>query len=146
VDDEEATVANPATTRLTIKVVFMTWALMTLTPIGADWLTSVGVGEWTAVWVVATVPLALLLIGTLYWLRTGKRSSWPRFLPYWVIGPAVVLGLCGLVTGAASRGHVFVLVFVAIPAAIAVVVLALGARRADGRPLHPDSELEDPLR
>jgi hypothetical protein len=150
-DHEGETVANPATTRRTIQVLSMTWLLMTLTPIGADWLTSVGVGEWPAVWVVVTVPVAVLLIGTLYSLRTGKRASWARFLPYWVGGPGFVLGLCGLVTGAASRGHVFVLVFMAIPAAIVLLVLTLEARRADAR-LHPDvaakpdSGLEDPLR
>ena len=150
-DDEGATVANPATIRLTIKVVFMTLALMALTPIGADWLTSVGVGEWTAVWVVVTVPFAVLLIGTLYWLRTGKRSPWARFLPYWVSGPGIVLGLCGLVTGAASRGHVFVLVFMAVPAATVLLGLTREVRRADARrhsdvAAKPDSGLEDPLR
>jgi hypothetical protein len=38
-------VANPATTRQTMLTVSFLWSLMALSPIGADWLTSVGVGE-----------------------------------------------------------------------------------------------------
>lgn len=126
--------ANPATTRLTIQVLFMAWAGTNLGLIGADWLTSVGVGEWTAVWVVAAAPFAVVLISFPYWRRTGLRSSWRLHLPLWMSGPAVVLGVSGLVTGAASRGHVFVLIFTAVPTAIVLAVLALGLRRAADRP------------
>ena len=141
-DREGETVAHPATTRLTTQVGFMTWALIALTPIGADWLTSVGVGEWTAVWVVATVPFAVMLISCPYWLRTGRRSSSRRLLLVWASAPGAVLGLIGLVTGAASRGHVFVLIFMAIPAAIVLLILALETRRADDRPLQPNVAAE----
>ncbi|GLY34130.1 hypothetical protein Amsp01_001540 [Amycolatopsis sp. NBRC 101858] len=120
------------TNRQTILTVFLIWSLMALSPIGADWLTSIGVGEWTAVWVVAAAPFVVALIGLPYWRRTGKRTATRQLLLVWVGAPGIVLGLTGLITGSASRGHVFVLVFLAIPAAIALVVIALGGRRADG--------------
>lgn len=122
----------PAKTRQWILTVFLIWSLMTLSPIGADWLTSIGVGEWTAVWVVAAAPLAVALIGFLYWRRTGGRSATRQRLLVWVGAPGIVLGLIGLVTGSASRGHVFVLLFLAVFAAIALAVIALSGRRADG--------------
>ncbi len=126
---------DPAKTRMTIQVVFMAWASSNLGMIGADWLTSVGVGEWTAVWAVAAAPFAVLLIGFPYRRRTGLRSSWRQFLPLWMSGPAVVLGVSGLVTGAASRGHVFVLIFTGVPIAIFLVILTVGLRRAVDRPV-----------
>jgi hypothetical protein len=91
---------------------------------------------------VAAAPFVLLPVGLLYWLRTGKRSSTRQLLLLWASAPGIILGLSGLVTGTASRGHVFVLVFTAIPAAIVLLALAPGLRRANERPLPPDVPAE----
>ncbi|MFG1642562.1 hypothetical protein ACGFMK_19910 [Amycolatopsis sp. NPDC049252] len=125
--------------RAVIVSVLMSWALSALGPIGADWLATAGLGEWPAVWVVATVPFAVLLAGGLCWLFTGRgRPAWLRFLPLWMCLPTSALGLTGLVTGAASRGHLFVSIFVSVPAAMAFLLLIVRLRNAGNQSRHPN--------
>ncbi|MEA5364558.1 hypothetical protein VA596_33860 [Amycolatopsis sp., V23-08] len=125
--------------RAVIAAVLTMWALGALGPIGADWLTTAGLGEWAAVWVVATVPLAVLLAGALRWLFTGRgRPGWLRFLPLWMSLPTAALGLTGLVTGSASRGHLFVSIFLSVPAAVAFLLLIVRLRTAGNQSRHPN--------
>jgi hypothetical protein len=135
----EGPMRTVAEIRAVILSVLVTWALMALAPIGADWLATAGLGEWPAVWVVATVPVAVLLAGGLCWLLTGRgRPAWLRFLPIWLGLPPGALGLTGLVTGSASRGHLFVLIFVSVPAVLALLLLLVRLRNAGNRSRHPN--------
>ncbi|MGK3209000.1 hypothetical protein [Amycolatopsis sp. MEPSY49] len=111
--------------RLTVMVSLAVWAGCALGPIGADWLTTLGVGEWPAVVLVAGLGLLGLAGGVLYWWRTGKRPAGREVPLLGATAPAAVLGLSGLVTGSASRGHTFVLVFMAVPLAIFLLVAAV---------------------
>lgn len=52
--------------------------------------------------------------------------------------PSLAIGLTGLVTGTASRGHLFVLIFLTVPALIILLVVAIELRNAGNRTRHPD--------
>ncbi|MDT7803642.1 MAG: hypothetical protein QOI78_7075 [Actinomycetota bacterium] len=52
--------------------------------------------------------------------------------------PTSALGLTGLVTGSASRGHLFVSIFVSVPAAMAFLLLIVRLRNAGNRSRHPN--------
>jgi hypothetical protein len=111
--------------RLTVMVALAVWASYALGAIGADWLTALGVGEWTAVVLVVALDLLGLAGGFLYWWRAGKRPARREVPLLGTATPATVLGLSGLVTGSASRGHTFVLVFTAVPLLIFLLVAAV---------------------
>lgn len=116
--------------RLVVLVALATWAGGALSPIGADWLTSLGVGEWTAVVLVVALDLLGLAGGLLYWWRTGKGRA---RLAVPLLGgavPATVLGVSGLVTGSATPGHQFVLVFMTVPLLIFLAFAAVQWRTA----------------
>ncbi|MFJ7218551.1 hypothetical protein [Amycolatopsis sp. NPDC098790] len=111
--------------RLVVLVSFAVWAGCALGPIGADWLSTLGLGEWPAVVLVTGLTLLGLAGGFLYWWRTGKRPARLAVPLLGLAAPSTVLGLGGLVTGSASRGHTFVLVFTAVPLVIFLLVAAM---------------------
>lgn len=116
--------------RLVALVALATWAGGALSPIAADWLTTLGVGEWTAVVLVVALDLLGLAGGLLYWWRTGKGQA-RREVPLLALAaPATVLGLSGLVTGSATPGHRFVLVFMTVPLLIFLAFAAARRRTA----------------
>ncbi|MEV7038772.1 hypothetical protein [Amycolatopsis sp. NPDC051061] len=74
---------------------------------------------------VATLSAPGLAGGYLFWRLTGKVPA-RRMAPLvGVAAPVTALGLSGLVTGSASRGHTFVLVFMAVPLLIFLLVAAV---------------------
>lgn len=78
----------------------MVWAASALGPAGAGWLTTLGLGEWTAAVLVAGLGLPGLASGCLHWWFTGK------------------------IPARRARGHAFVLVFVTGPLVIFLMVAA----------------------
>jgi hypothetical protein len=126
---------EPATRyRLTIQLVLLMWAAFALGPIGADWLATIGLGEWPAVWVAAAAPVA----GLVAWVLSGRSRSRAAFLLDCASAPAVVLGLTGLVSGTASRGHLFALIGMTGVAVIVLLVVAIELRAAGNRSRHPN--------
>ncbi|MEV6647583.1 hypothetical protein [Amycolatopsis sp. NPDC051371] len=111
--------------RLMVLVTLAVWAGCALGPIGADWLTALGVGEWTAVVLVATLCAPGLAGGYLFWRLTGKLPARRTAPLIGAAAPATVLGLSGLVTGSVTRGHTFVLVFMTVPLLIFLLVAAV---------------------
>ncbi|MEU0789090.1 hypothetical protein ABZ342_03430 [Amycolatopsis sp. NPDC005961] len=108
--------------RLMVLVAYAVWAGFALGPIGADWLTAIGLGEWTAVVLAAALGPACVAVGFLFWRFTGKRPARRTAPLLGLAAPVTVLGLSGLVTGSATRGHTFVLVFTAVPLVIFLLV------------------------
>jgi hypothetical protein len=131
-------VGPEARIRLTIQMVLLLWATFALAPLGADWLSAIGVGEWTAAWLAAAAPPAALLFGTLYWLLAGRPRGGRTLLADGVAAPSLVLGMTGLVSGTASRGHLFVAIFLSVPAVIVLLVAGVRLRAAGNRGRHPD--------
>ncbi|WP_326955539.1 hypothetical protein [Amycolatopsis sp. NBC_01286] len=127
-----------ARNRLTSQLVLLMWAALGLGPIGADWLETTGLGEWPAVGAVAAAPLLGLLAGLAVWVLSGRPRPRAAFLPDWAAVPSLAIGLMGLVTGTASRGHLFVLIFLTVPALIVLLVVAIELRNAGNRTRHPD--------
>jgi hypothetical protein len=82
------------------------------------------------VWVVAAAPLT----GGVAWVVAGRPRPRAAFLPDW----AAALGRTGLVSGTASRGHLFVVIAVSVPAVIVLLVVAIELRVAGNRSRHPD--------